>query len=272
MENKIKHLNIHISPNFTNNTLQSYIKLACEDNIKYNVSLKNPIKILSQVNNSNLSNKYEDIQNFMSIENPNDQNGLNPIFIQINESFRIKELLNRIALFKSLTNEIYFVFKGLDKTNYSLKFKFFAETKYKIKIIYLETNEELIDFISNLLSNLPSKLEKIRSINYENKASIKLMTYFDSEFQDESIPLWIKQLICIPGISENKAHAIAMKHSFSDLMKFYFNTSENTKNKQTLLKNIEVFNKKSNKTTKIGEVLSKKVYSFFTSNSEDIIE
>ena len=74
---------------------------------------------------------------------------------------------------------------------------------------------------------------------------------------------WMAGLACIPGISENKAKAIAKQYpTMSLLMEEYFKDTD-TETKKTLLSNIKFAGEDKNK--KIGNKLSERVYKYFTS-------
>lgn len=260
----------HISPIFSNNQLQSHIKTSIEANINFVVLFKNPLDLKSDPEQSVIDSDYEsiDMSNMVGFDNPESIN--NPILILVYEVFKIKELLNRIAELVKQTKELFIVFKSLLFNSHLHNFKFFIETNYKAKIYFVETNEKLFDFFMNMTTNLPTRQKKSSNIYFENKSTIKLNTYFDQIFPDEYTPIWIKQLMCIPGISETKAHAIAMKYSYKELSDYY-NGTESTKIKENHLRNIEVLNKKSGNVTKIGEAISRKVFVFLTSPPETVI-
>lgn len=242
-------------------------------NIKSNVNESNNIIIKQEDSSINSLYSKADIKNLISIENPT-HNNINPYLIVITDTFKLKEILTKFDTLTKLSKELYLIMKitlNTKENSIILKLKFFLETEYKVKVYFCETNESLLDFFENLLKNIPIKLEKSKLEYYDNKANIKLNTYFNEELNNENTVVWIKQLMCIPGVSEVKAHAIALKYSFQDLVETYF-CNESSKNyKEGFLKTVEVVNKKNGSVMKIGEAISKKIYLYFVSKGEDII-
>lgn len=336
---KNSKLQIFISPNFTNNRLQSYIKDTLDNDLSFKVAIKSPFLLTNYVsileaskdqdnsiknnmnNNSSheISNKiYEDEtdeiinllnsstniksknneyksniynntsnnininsnnnstkqiiddSNIVAIENPDSKE--NPYLLVIFDEFSLKEILLKFGEITKLSNQLYLILR-LNLTNKNstniLNLKFFLEVNYKVKVWICESYDTMVDFFNNLLTNIPIKKEKSKLEYYENKSTLKLNTYFNEEFDDESTPTWIKHLMCIPGISEIKAHAIAMKYSFKELIKIYLSNEHNKSFKESVLKNIEV--NYNGGVKKIGDAISKKVYIFFTSPGTDLI-
>lgn len=343
-----KTYKVFISPNFSNNQIQAYLRSTIEKYCKFNydVYIRNPL-LLSNINNNTIElndvkdligfenpiiSKSDEIKNFNtslnSVQNYNIQESL-PIYLLICEEFNVKNMFNIINNLIDLCNNIIIIFKSVKKDLYLYsktfntlidssnknnsqkihnildEFVFFIENKYntKIKFYFVETNDQLTNFVINLCNNLPEKAEKTRVLFYDIKNTIKLTTYFKQEFKDKNTSVWIKQLMCIPGISEYKAHAIALKYSFKDLMNIYNNLNYKEKEKVNLLKDIEFVTKKNNfnysqqqlneeinnynnnisdecsnyegskanKASKIGKSISNKVYKYFTGNGDDII-
>lgn len=238
--------------------------------------MRNPFELVLP-KESQVPYTENEIKNMISIENPyenqeNPQNPTaNPYLIVINDSFNLKESLNKISFLRKFSNQIIFLYYIYHTSKIELQFKFFCESEYNIKVLYLESNEEILDFLDNLIGNIPVKHDKIKAIYYENHSKVRLETYFEKQFDNEETPIFIKQLMCVPGVSEKKAHAIATRFSFKELMKYY-TSNESIKNKEGLLKSIEYINKSNGRKNKIGEAVSKKVFFYYVSEYNTVIE
>lgn len=300
-----QYLSIYISPNFTNNRLQSYLN-SLLDVIQLKVSLQNPLKLMENYKNNRNENKIEhddfnnidndnctddkldnnnaknkirkennniqdniNITNMFGFQNPIDKNS--HYYYLIYDYFKLQELLLRVEELSNyfMKNEtelkLTIIIIGIigEKSIFN-KFKFFVESEYKILVINLESNESLIIFTENLIRSIPDKHIKSNIEFYDCKFNVQLSTYFDEEFEDDLIPTFMKQLMCIPGVTEHKALAISRKYSFKKLLSAYNSSSLMLKQRENLLASIEYKNKNNENIKKIGELVSKRIYNYFT--------
>ena len=282
-----KILNVMISPSFSNNRLQSYIKSYVEKEYLFQVTFKNPLTLINGYKENEKIEKMEIedqiLEDILSIDNTqsevkssnmigfeNPDNNKKPFIFLIFDSLKIQEILIRTEQIQSLNADITLIIISTKENELQIQLKFFLEIQYKIKTFFCENNEMFFKYFENVLKTIPVKNEKSKIEYYENKSGVQLKTYFNEEFEDENTPTFIRQLTCIPGVSEIKAHAIAIKYSFKNLIKYYTDQSTSQKEKELLLKDIQI-NSKLAKTTRIGEAISKKVYFFYTSESSSII-
>ena len=145
-------------------------------------------------------------------------------------------------------------------------FIFFLNTKLNIKIIDVNNSDELVDYIYNFNNSIFTK---------DNKSKI---TFFDTKpvqttslSQNENIKnlMFVKHLMCLPGISERIAIAIVKKYPTLDsLYKIYLSEEYDENEKENLLENIQVAGANGG-TKRLGPALSNKVYKFFMADNPE---
>ena len=191
-------------------------------------------------------------------------------------SFNHQTFFEDIEKYINMTSnsEITIIFYEINEEIFPQKNEliFFLTTEVGIKIFDCGTSNELLEFIQNYTDSIISKEEKSKITFFESKP-VSTTNLCDIEgITDESTLIWIKHLMCIPGISENKAINISKIYpNFLSLMEHYNKPGYNDREKENFLKDIEVANKSKNKVTKLGAALSSKIYKVFNSCDSNII-
>ena len=117
-----------------------------------------------------------------------------------------------------------------------------------------------------------TKKEKSQITFFESKAVSHSNLCGMEGIEDPKTITWIENLMCIPGISETKAIAIAKVFgSFSSLMEVYTSDQFSEKEKQNYLVDTEIHNKQKNTVKKLGPAISQKVYKFYSSVDPSVI-
>lgn len=207
-----------------------------------------------------------------------------------NDLNEITNFLNNYQIDQDENIKNLFIFEGMNSYFTSQKFKAkfidsnkrlekneeenFIEWLIDLNIIHsfdyklTETISETIDYIKKLSMNLISSKNKKPEIlvNRENTHTHKSkLAGLDNIFT----LMWVDILMAIPGISEDKAISIVKAYpTLKSLMKAYENC-ENESQKESLLKNIQIFYKlDESKSKNLGIKISNRVYKIFTCNDE----
>ena len=141
---------------------------------------------------------------------------------------------------------------------------FFLNTQSGLKTICPETNNELFEFIQGFLKAVVTKKEKSQITFFESKSVSHTNLCSMEGIIDSNTITWVENLMCIPGISENKAISIAkVFKSFPELMEVYNSNEFSEKEKLGYLKDVEVNNRQKGTVKKIGPAISQKVYKYY---------
>ena len=141
-------------------------------------------------------------------------------------------------------------------------FIYFISNKLNIKFIDISNSDELVDYIYNFNNSILTKESKSKITFFDTKP-----VQITSLTQNENISniIFVKHLMCLPGISERIAIAIVKEYPRLDLLyNIYLSDEYDEKEKENLLENIQVGNKR------LGPALSNKIYKFFTAEKPDI--
>ena len=165
---------------------------------------------------------------------------------------------NNIILLLYMVN-----FADIKETN-KLKsdFIYFISNKLNIKFVDISNSDELVDYIYNFNNSVLTKDSKSKITFFDTKP-----VQITSLTQNENITnlIFIKHLMCLPGISERIAIAIVKEYPRLDLLyNIYLSDEYDDEEKENLLENIQVGNKR------LGPALSNKIYKFFTAEKPDI--
>jgi hypothetical protein len=171
-------------------------------------------------------------------------------------------------------NNITLIFFEINEENLKEKTEliYFINTHLNIKIFDCNLNTELADFLQNYVDAIVTKEEKSKLTFYESKpvASTNLCA-LEGITEEKSI-IWVKHLMCIPGVSERKAISVVKAFpTLQSLMEIYDSTEFNEKEKESYLKDVEIVNKTNNTTKKLGKVLSAKIYKVFNELDPDYV-
>lgn len=246
--------NFTISLNFSNNTLQIFI-LDIFEKLKINISLEN------------ILNNNEQILNLIKVDYKNDYFFL--MFFDSNflkNSIKSKNLFKLIEIFQDISSKaqnISFVFYDISEKNFDFlpEIIFYLTTKAKIKIFKCDSNLDLYDFIENFICSITIKEEKAKSTFFDLKPAANV-NLSDLDSINENTRIWVKHLMCIPGISEKKALSVVKIYpDFKSLIEVYESSELNDSEKEKLLKDITPSTGNSSK--RLGEVISSRIYRYY---------
>ena len=233
---------------FSNNLFQTFIIEIEEKNGIYIKTLTSKIKYKSEIYFIIFQNKQDFIQNVQKST---------LLFEYLYELTKITDNNNIILL-------LYMVNFNDMKENNKIKsnFVYFINTKLNIKLIDISNSDELVDYIYNFNNSVLTKDSKSKITFFDTKP-----VQITSLTQNENISnvTFVKHLMCLPGISERIAIAIVKEYPRLDLLyKIYLSDEYDEEEKENLLENIQVGNKR------LGPTLSGKIYKFFTAKNKDI--
>ena len=250
-----------ITLEFSNNLFQTFLIEIEEKNEIFIQNLSSKIIPHFPYNKNTLKVSYKTDIYFLVFQNKQDfidnVNNTTLLFEYLYELTKITDSTNIILL-------LYMVNFSDMKSSEKIKsnFIYFLSTKLNIKIIDISNSDELVDYIYNFNNSVLTK---------DNKSKI---TFFDTKpvqitslTQNENISniTFVKHLMCLPGISERIAIAIVKEYPRLDaLYDIYLSEEYDEKEKENLLENIQVGNKR------LGPALSGKIYKFFTADKPDI--
>ena len=246
---------------FSNNLFQTFIIEIEEKNGIYMKTLTSKIIPKFPYNKNTLKIKYKSEIYFIIFQNKQD-------FIQnVQKSTLLFEYLYELTKITDNNNIIlllYMVNFNDMKENNKIKsnFVYFINTKLNIKLIDISNSDELVDYIYNFNNSVLTKDSKSKITFFDTKP-----VQITSLTQNENISnvTFVKHLMCLPGISERIAIAIVKEYPRLDLLyKIYLSDEYDEEEKENLLENIQVGNKR------LGPTLSGKIYKFFTAKNKDI--
>jgi len=261
LTNIIENPEFTISLDFSNNLFQTFI-----------LDVFHRLKI--SMNLETIKFKDDKIQNLIKIEYKD-----NYIFLQFYDAKFLAESINNKMIFKTIeilknicenNYDITFLFFDIKKKNFAEinEISFFLQSYSQIKVFNCFNNTDLFHFLENFILSISTKEEKSK------------LTYFDlkpvtnsnlSELDDlsENSRIWVKHLMCIPGISEMKAIGIVkMYPTFKSLIEIYESNEFTELEKERFLRDIEINSSGKNTKKRIGDAVSSKVYKFFTAKEK----
>ena len=246
---------------FSNNLFQTFLLEIEEKNEIYIQNLSSKIIPKFPYNKNTLRVSYKSEIYFIIFQNKQDfiDNVKNStlLFEYLYELTKITDINNIILL-------LYIVNFSDLKESEKIKsnFIYFLSNKLNIKFVDISNSDELVDYIYNFNNSILTK---------DNKSKI---TFFDTKpvqitslTQNENIKnlIFVKHLMCLPGVSERIAIAIVKEYPRLDLLyDIYLSDEYDEKEKENLLENIQIGNKR------LGPALSNKIYKFFTAERPDI--
>jgi len=190
-----------------------------------------------------------------------------------NLEFNIKEtlfLIEKALKFTKSKNVVLIFFQNSHNFEFEKTSKddliFFLQVELKIKVVEFSTNNDLIEFLSNLSESISTKEEKSKITFFETKPVTCTNLCDISNITNEDSKMFIKHLMCIPGISEKKAISIVKNYpTIKSLMEIYDSSEYNEKEKENFLADSQIEDKSKNNTKKLGFALSAKIYKYFYS-------
>jgi len=249
-----------ISLDFTNNLFQTFIMDIFE---RLNVKIRL----------ENIKFHNDKIFNLIKIEYKSEFQ-----FLQFYDSkFLVESISNKLLfitseILKSISSDdnqsnITFIFFNIKKKDFSEvnEIAFFLQSESKIKVFHCAKNVDLFSFLENFISAIPNKAEKAK-LSYFDLKPVSNSNLALAELDDlsENSRVWVKHLMCIPGMSEMKAIAIVrMYPTFKSLIDIYESDDFTENEKGLFLRDVEVLNNAKNSRKRLGDVVSIKVYKYF---------
>jgi len=245
-----------ISLDFSNNLFQTFILDVFE-------------RLNTQINIETIKFNIDKISNLIKIEYKSDY-----IFLQfydtkfLADSITNKQIFKTAEILKSISgnpSNIAFVFFAIKKKEFieANEIEFFMQSNCKIKIFHCANNSDLFHFLENYLSAISSKEEKAK-LTYFDLKPVTNSNLAELDDLNDNSRIWVKHLMCIPGISEMKAIAIVrMYPTFKSLIEIYESDEFIEAEKERFLRDVEVVNNAKNSRKRLGDVVSSKVYKYF---------
>lgn len=197
-------------------------------------------------------------------------------FIQFYDAKFLADSINNKNIFKTLSllldiaenpNNVVCMFYDIKKKDFAdiRQIEFFLNSKLKVKTIEIASNRDLFEFLENFFSIITSKEERAKTNIFDLKP-VTNSNLAELENISEISRIWVKHLMCIPGISEMKAISIVkMYPTFKSLIDVYESDEFSESEKEKFLKDIEIVSANNSTKKRIGEAVSSKVYKYFTS-------
>ena len=246
---------------FSNNLFQTFIHEIEEKNGIFIQNLSSQIIPKFPYNKNTLKISYKSEIYFIIFQNKQDfiDNVINStlLFEYLYELTKITDENNIILLLYTVN---FSDTKESNKTKSN--FIYFINNKLNIKSIDISNSDELVDYIYNFNNSILTKDTKSKITFFDTKP-----VQVTSLTQNENISniIFVKHLMCLPGISERIAIAIVKEYPrLDELYKIYLSDEYDENEKENLLENIQVGNKR------LGPALSNKIYKFFTAEKPDI--
>ena len=257
-----------ISLKFSNNLFQAYLFEIFEN---MNISLS-PIEMkideyeFSDVIKIRYKNELHFIHFFDKSKMSNLEFNMNETFFLIDKVLKCTKSKNLILIF--FQNPQNFEFEEISKDDLI----FFLQVELKIKVVEFSTNNSLVEFLSNLSDSIATKEEKSKITFFETKPVTSTNLCDIENITSEDSKMFIKHLMCIPGISEKKALSIVKNYpTLKSLMEIYSSSEYNEKEKENFLADSKIEDKSKNNTKKLGYALSSKIFKYFYSLDPMII-
>lgn len=258
-------LSYEMTLQFTNNLFQTFlIDLEEKNGINITPSL-NEISPNINYNKNTIRVNYKSETYFLIFQNNQD-------FIENvqNSNLLIEYLYDLTNL--TIPENIILIFYMVDSIS-NLKihksksaFTFFANTKLNIKIADITNSDDLVDFIYNFNNSIFTKENKSKITFYETKP---VQTTALSENENIKNITFVKQLMCLPGLSERMAIGIVKVYPrLNDLYNVYLSNEYEEKEKENFLENIQVAGH-SGGTKRLGPAMSNKIYKYFMAENPD---
>lgn len=246
---------------FSNNLFQTFLLEIEEKNGIFIQNLSSKIINNFPYNKNTLKITYKSEIFYIVFQNKQDfiDNAKNStlLFEYLYELTKITDTNNIILL-------LYMVnFTDIKESNrLKSNFIYFLSTKLNIKFVDISNSDELVDYIYNFNNSILTRDSKSKITFFDTKP-VQITSLTENE--NISNLTFIKHLMCLPGISERIAIAIVKEYPKLDMLyNIYLSDEYDEKEKENLLENIQVGNKR------LGPSLSSKIFKFFTAEKPDI--
>lgn len=150
--------------------------------------------------------------------------------------------------------KVVYILEGMSKNKYGVKFSTLLSAmlnmQFRDNITVIRTKD--VEETSQILIMLKDKIKNIQNDNQIRQITYESSVCLSKKLNMTKDTVFIKQLSCIPGVSDKIAKDIAnIFPTMKDLI-IHYNTLENDKDKECLLTTIDG----------IGIIISRKIYNF----------
>lgn len=266
--NKINSLNIPIyemTLEFTNNLFQTFLLEMEEKNGIQIKTLTTRVTENYGYNKNTVKITYNNKIYYLIFQNKNDfidnVQKSSILFEYIYELTKLTEAINIILIFYMVNFD-----DMKESNNLKSSFVYFLNTKLNIKIVDLSNSEELVDYIYNFNNSILTKENKSKITFFDTKP-VQLTSLTENEGINNLV--FVKHLMCLPGLSEKIAIAIVKEYPRLEMLyDIYLSDEYDEEDKKSLLENIQIVGN-NGKSKRIGPAISHKIYKFFTSIEPD---
>ena len=266
--NKINSLNIPIyemTLEFTNNLFQTFLLEMEEKNGIQIKTLTTRVTENYGYNKNTVKITYNNKIYYLIFQNNNDfidnVQKSSILFEYIYELTKLTEAINIILIFYMVNFD-----DMKESNNLKSSFVYFLNTKLNIKIVDLSNSEELVDYIYNFNNSILTKENKSKITFFDTKP-VQLTSLTENEGINNLV--FVKHLMCLPGLSEKIAIAIVKEYPRLEMLyDIYLSDEYDEEDKKSLLENIQIVGN-NGKSKRIGPAISHKIYKFFTSIEPD---
>jgi hypothetical protein len=151
------------------------------------------------------------------------------------------------------------------------KFLIDLTISYECDYIQLDHIVDVIDFLKEMHASVQDKPHRKELSMYSRKGFKPGKKAFLSGFKDSLSITYISFLMCIPGVSENKAIGLARVYpTFKSLMEMFLDEKVPEKTKLANLREIEVSHSMGDKNKKMGKVLAERIFKVLMSVNPNI--
>ena len=152
------------------------------------------------------------------------------------------------------------------------KFQISLTLEYEFDYLEVYTPMEVVEFLKEMHFSIVDKPYRKELSMYSRKGFRPGKKAQMQGFKDNLSLTYISFLMCIPGVSENKAIAIAKTYPTVDsLMKLLSNKSITEKQRKATLADVEIRGIGGEKSKKVGKAIAEKIYTHFMAVDPSII-
>ena len=174
-------------------------------------------------------------------------------------------------MFHSVQDTLFNAECGVSKSDYD-KFLIDLTISYEFDYIQLDQTIDVIDFLKEMHTSIVDKPHRKELSMYSRKGFKPGKKAQISGFKDNLSITYISFLMCIPGVSENKAIALARVHpTLRALMEMFLDDKVSEKDKLASLRDIQVNHSMGEKSKKLGKAIAERIYKYLMSVNPNIV-
>ena len=176
-----------------------------------------------------------------------------------------------IIVFHSVHDSLYNAeHSAVTKAEYD-KFLIDLTISYEFDYVQLDHTVDVIDFLKEMHTSVQDKPHRKELSMYSRKGFKPGKKAQLSGFKDSLSVTYISFLMCIPGVSENKAIGLARVYpTLQSLMELFLDPKATEKEKLNHLQGIEVSTSLGDKNKKLGKALAERIFRMLMSVNPSI--